>query len=309
MFHSIRTFIRAFRRLSFNQKITIVILITIPLLAVFIPIIHQNLNKPRIQIYQFQPKCDDLASQEQYLYAVHNTGSMAATNLEIRMFARSSVTINIDTAPSDASISHTPFADSQSGLKRVVIKVPNFPPHSKFQILVLHPSGAIEIDTIVTQKFLPNNVPIHISDVWYDQGHFVYEDKMVSCVPTIKAISATPPVVLTASPVPSPASHAICGNLQLKKIRPSAILENEIREYILIGSGFCDDTTITISTEAFVGNDPNAKSNGQPIKVSDDGTWMNVYMKPVSSPSQNGVYVKVQNPDGKSASLYVDFQR
>jgi hypothetical protein len=102
---------------------------------------------------------------------------------------------------------------------------------------------------------------------------------------------------------------ATCGTLKLDAIRPLAILENEIREYKLIGSGFCGDTAITVSVGAFVGNNPNVYPNSQPIEVSSDGTWITVYIKPISAPDQNGLYVNVENPDGNYASLFVGFQR
>jgi hypothetical protein len=124
---------------------------------------------------------------------------------------------------------------------------------------------------------------------------------------TVKTIGTATEV--TYKETPQATSKALCGSLKLDAVRPPAILENEVREYKLIGSGFCSDTSITISARAFVGNNLNNYPNSQPIKVSDDGTWMTVYMKPVSSPDQNGVYINVQNPNGNSASLFVGFQR
>ncbi len=106
-----------------------------------------------------------------------------------------------------------------------------------------------------------------------------------------------------------PDQPSVCGTLKLEAIRPSAILENELREYKLIGVGFCNDTSISIATKAFVGNDPQNYPNGLPIEVSNDGTWMTVYINPTISSDKNSVEIIVNNPDGNSASLTVGYQR
>lgn len=116
-------------------------------------------------------------------------------------------------------------------------------------------------------------------------------------------------IALSTTETLQPAQQAKCGTLKLEAILPSAIVENEMREYKLIGAGFCSDTAISIATLAFVGNDPQNTPNGLPSRVSSDGTWMTVYIKPTSAPDQNGVDVQVQNPDGNSASLFVGYQR
>lgn len=102
---------------------------------------------------------------------------------------------------------------------------------------------------------------------------------------------------------------AICGTLRIDAIRPSAILENETREYKIIGAGFCEDTSISIATGAFVGNDPGSSPNGSPIEVSDDGAWLTVYISPISAPNKTNVEIIITNPDGNSASLFVGYQR
>jgi len=116
-------------------------------------------------------------------------------------------------------------------------------------------------------------------------------------------------IALTSTEALQINQKAICGVLQLDAIRPSAILENETREYRLIGAGFCEDTSISIATGAFVGNDPAKSANGLPIEVSSDGTWLTVYIYTIFAPDQNSVEVTVRNPDGNSASLLVNYQR
>jgi len=76
----------------------------------------------------------------------------------------------------------------------------------------------------------------------------------------------------------------------------------------LIGSGFCYDTEITISGYAWVGSSPQS-TNSQPIDVSSDGTWLTVYINHVLDPDQSSGYITVENPDGKTASLRVNFQK
>ena len=109
--------------------------------------------------------------------------------------------------------------------------------------------------------------------------------------------------------MPQESQPATCGKLSLTDIRPATILENEMRPYKLIGSGFCSDTSITVDGRAFVGNNPNASANSQPVEVSGDGTWMTVYIEPSSSPGQDGMFIHVDNPGGDSAFLYVYYQR
>jgi hypothetical protein len=116
-------------------------------------------------------------------------------------------------------------------------------------------------------------------------------------------------IPLAATEILQPDQQAKCGTLKLEAILPSTIVENEMREYKLIGAGFCGDTSISIATLAFVGNDPQNTPNGLPSKVSSDGTWMTVYINPTSAPDQNGVEVQVKNPDGNSASLFAGYQR
>jgi hypothetical protein len=116
-------------------------------------------------------------------------------------------------------------------------------------------------------------------------------------------------IILTSTAESQIDQKAVCGALKLDAIRPSAILENETREYKLIGAGFCEDTSISIAVGAFVGNDPKSSPNGLPIKVSSDGTWLTVYITPVSAPNETNVEITVRNPDGNSASLFVGYQR
>ena len=109
--------------------------------------------------------------------------------------------------------------------------------------------------------------------------------------------------------LPQDAPSATCGNLRLESISPATILENEMRLYKLIGSGFCSDSYITVDRRAFVGSNPNASANSLPAEVSSDGTWLTVYIEPSSSPSREGLFIYVDNPDGNSVSLYVNYQR
>lgn len=121
--------------------------------------------------------------------------------------------------------------------------------------------------------------------------------------------SAPTDTALTSTEASQMDQKAICGTLKLDAIRPSAILENETREYKLIGTGFCEDTSISIATGAFVGNDLQNPANGLPIEVSSDGTWLTVYIYTISAPDQNNVKITVKNPDGNSASLLIGYQR
>jgi len=115
-------------------------------------------------------------------------------------------------------------------------------------------------------------------------------------------------IVLASTETSQPNQQAKCDTLKLDAIDPPAILENESREYKLIGSGFCNDTAIFISINAWVGNSPQS-TNSQPIEVSSDGTWLTVYIHPVSQPDQSGAHITVENPDGNTTSLYVNYQR
>ena len=117
----------------------------------------------------------------------------------------------------------------------------------------------------------------------------------------------TSEIISTDLPQESP--PATCGKLRLESISPITFLENEMRLYKLIGSGFCSDSLITVDGRAFVGNNPNASANSQPVEVSGDGTWLTVYLEPSSSPSREGIFIYVDNPDGDSVSLYVYYQR
>jgi hypothetical protein len=118
-----------------------------------------------------------------------------------------------------------------------------------------------------------------------------------------------------STPVPGETSQvaedtsADCGALRLTSVNPSALLENNKRVYKLFGLGLCKDTLISISGRAFVGNDPNIAANGQPIEVSNDGTWLTVYISPGLSPDETGQTITVRNPDGSKASLFVGYQR
>ena len=106
--------------------------------------------------------------------------------------------------------------------------------------------------------------------------------------------------------VPTPSA---CGPLQITAVRPSAILENQIRLYKLIGNGFCRDTETTISGSGFVGNDPGKPSNSLPLEVSTDGTWLTVYIRPAFAPEASGQTITASNPDGNSATIFAGFQR
>ena len=122
---------------------------------------------------------------------------------------------------------------------------------------------------------------------------------------------ATPsPTTIALSPteILQPDQQATCGTLKLDAISPPAVLEGEPREYKLTGSGFCNDTAIYISGYASVGNSPQS-TNSQPIEVSSDGTWLSVYINPDHAPNQSGAYITVENPDGNTTSLYVNYQR
>lgn len=114
---------------------------------------------------------------------------------------------------------------------------------------------------------------------------------------------------IISTELPREAQPATCGKLRLDAIRPNTVLENEMRVYKLIGSGFCSDTLITVDGRAFVGSNPNASANSLPAEVSGDGTWMNVYIEPSSSPGQDGMFIYVDNPNGDSAFLYLNYQR
>lgn len=115
-------------------------------------------------------------------------------------------------------------------------------------------------------------------------------------------------ITLPTTEILQPDQQAKCGTLKLDAINPPAVLENETREYKLTGSGFCHDTEITISGYAWVGNFPES-INSQPIEVSSDGTWLTVYINHVLDPDQSGGYITVKNPDGNTASLYVNYQK
>ena len=115
-------------------------------------------------------------------------------------------------------------------------------------------------------------------------------------------------IALATTEILQPDQQAKCGTLKLDAISPPAVLENESREYKLIGSGFCNETIITISGYAWVGNSPQS-TNSQPIEVSSDGTWLTVYINHVLDPDQSGGYVTVENPNGNTASLYVNYQK
>jgi len=126
---------------------------------------------------------------------------------------------------------------------------------------------------------------------------------------TSTPITASPTAIaMPTTELLQPNQQAICGTLKLDTISPPAVLENESREYKLIGSGFCNDTAIFISGAARIGNSPQS-ANSQPVEVSGDGTWLTVYIYPVLAPDQSGVYITVENPDGNTASLYVNYQR
>ena len=115
-------------------------------------------------------------------------------------------------------------------------------------------------------------------------------------------------IALATTEILQPGQKAKCDTLKLDAISPPAVLENQTREYKLIGSGFCNDTKITISGYATSGNSPQS-DNTQPIEVSSDGTWLTVYIYHVLDPDQSSGYVMVTNPDGNTASLYVNYQK
>jgi hypothetical protein len=128
----------------------------------------------------------------------------------------------------------------------------------------------------------------------------VYRQATADIVPPVAA-SETPPDIASTS--------VICGTLKLTFINPGALLEDNTRIYKLLGEGFCSDTLISISGGAFVGNDPSIDANGQPIEVSNDGTWLTVYISVTQSPNDSGQTITVHNPDGSEASLFVSYQR
>ena len=126
---------------------------------------------------------------------------------------------------------------------------------------------------------------------------------------TLTPTTASPTAIaLATTEILQPDQDAKCGTLKLEAISPPAVLENESKEYKLIGSGFCKDTAISISGYAYVGNSPQS-TNGQPVEVSSEGTWLTVYINPVPAPEQSGANITVENPDGNTASLYVNYQR
>jgi len=114
----------------------------------------------------------------------------------------------------------------------------------------------------------------------------------------------TQPSVIT-----SPESRVVCGVPTLRAIRPPAMLENQTREYRLIGTGFCRDSVVYVDTPAWVGNKRGTHANSSPIKVAPDGTWLTVYVGLPDQPHGQGVNVIVENPDLGRASLFVGFQR
>ena len=125
----------------------------------------------------------------------------------------------------------------------------------------------------------------------------------------ISTPTTAPPTdsAVTTTEILQPDQQAKCDILKLDAISPPAVLENQTVEYKLIGSGFCPAAKITISGYASVGNIPES-NNSQPIEVSSDGTWLSVYINHVLDPEQSGGYIMVENPDGNTASLYVNFQ-
>lgn len=126
---------------------------------------------------------------------------------------------------------------------------------------------------------------------------------------TSTPITASPTAItMPTTEILQPNQQAKCGTLKLDTISPPAVLENESREYKLIGSGFCNDTAIFISGYAWVGNSPQS-TNSQPVEVSSDGNLLTVYINPVPDLDKSGVYLTVENPDGNTASLYVNYQR
>ena len=118
---------------------------------------------------------------------------------------------------------------------------------------------------------------------------------------------STPPIASQAVITPE-IIQSNCGTLKLDTISPPAVLESKSREYKLLGSGFCNDTAIFISGSAWIGNSPQS-TNSQPVEVSSDGTWLTVYINPVSAPDQSGSYIMVENPDGNTVSLFVYYER
>jgi hypothetical protein len=172
--------------------------------------------------------------------------------------------------------------------------------------LILAGFGVVKIEKItVTPGRLTWGLGIVLSIIGVV---FLWPDIQSALSNGIAPTPASTPIVLQSTEVSQPNQQAECGTLRLDEIRPSAVLENTARKYTLIGAGFCNDTAITISTTAFVGDSPQS-TNSQPIEVSSDGTWLTVYMNPVLAPDQAGAYVVVENPNGRTASLYVEYQR
>jgi hypothetical protein len=136
-------------------------------------------------------------------------------------------------------------------------------------------------------------------------GIFLLLPEFTTSTPTATSPTA---ITLSTTEILQPDQQAKCGILKLDAVNPPAVLENESREYKLIGSGFCNNTIITISGYAYVGNSPQS-INSQPIEVSSDGTWLTVYINHVLDPDQSGGYITVENPDGNTASLYVNYQK
>ena len=139
-----------------------------------------------------------------------------------------------------------------------------------------------------------------------------YRQSAQPVLPTTNAVETADPgststVAMESTPTDAD-TPAKCGALELTFITPGALLEDNIRLYKLIGKGFCSDTLVSVSGEAFVGNNPAIPANSQPAEVASDGTWLTVYIMP--SPSSNdGETIKVRNPDGSIATLFAPFQR
>jgi hypothetical protein len=180
---------KKFRSLSFNQKITIVILIVIPLLAVFIPIYYENLKKPKLLINLVQFDCaDEKGFQGIYRLIIENKGRAAATNLEIRMYAKPAIYINEGSVPSTVSISTNPVGDDpELGLDILVVKVSIVPPSSYLDITMWDNSVGDEPETIATHLYLSENVAVDVQQISYDQGHFAFEKEFFPCPPKVEA--------------------------------------------------------------------------------------------------------------------------
>jgi len=170
--------------------IAIVLLLLIALAAMVIPVLYQNLNKPKIEIFQLPVRCDIHPPSHAYYFFVSNKGLATATNLEIEIVGTHGLVITMHSISNYTVVISEPFLNMNVPIDQAVITVPTLPPLAEFQFVVIHADNASaeSANQPNAQKMSPSVMPFSIQKISFDQSSIEYSGSYNACIP----ITSTP---------------------------------------------------------------------------------------------------------------------